>query len=144
MQFSTSMRAFMQLVSSVSLLSSSCADGCDFFAFVVEICQEVGEWFVCCKVFCSWHSTWENEDIGIGEAGFCKCCVSEHGDAVGCLDLGGFFDGYGFDVNSGAAEKVLNSYKNIIKHSYKNIIKQGLSAILTDLVLYVNIIQVLF
>jgi hypothetical protein len=28
--------------------------------------------------------------------------------------------------------------------SYKNIIKQGLSAILTDLVLYVNIIQVLF
>lgn len=39
---------------------------------------------------------------------------------------------------------VLNSYKNIIKHSYKNIIKQGLSAILTDLVLYVNIIQVLF
>ena len=32
--------------------------------------------------------------------------------------------------------KVLNSYKNIIK--------QGLSAILTDLVLYVNIIQVLF
>ncbi len=77
-----------------------------FFAFVVEICQEVGEWFVCCKVFCSWHSTWENEDIGIGEAGFCKCCVGEHGDAVGCLDLGGFFDGYGFDVDSGAAEKV--------------------------------------
>ena len=25
---------------------------------------------------------------------------------MGCLDLGGFFDGYGFDVNSGAAEKV--------------------------------------
>ena len=40
------------------------------------------------------------------KSGFCECCVGEHGDAVGCLDLGGFFDGYGFDVDSGAAEKV--------------------------------------
>lgn len=32
----------------------------------------------------------------------------------------------------------------MVLKSYKNIIKQGLSDIMTDLVLYVNIIQVLF
>ena len=44
--------------------------------------------------------------IFLGEVGFSEYGVGEHGDAVGCLDPGGFFDRYGFDVDSGAAEKV--------------------------------------
>ena len=84
----------------------SCADGCDFFAFIVEVCQEVDEWFVTGKVFGSRHSSRKNEHVGVGEVGFSEYGVGEHGDAMGCLDPGGFFDRYGFDVDSGAAKKV--------------------------------------
>ena len=58
------------------------------------------------KVFGSRQSSRKNEHVGVGEVGFSECGVGEHGDSVGCLDPGGFFDGYGFDVDSGAAEKV--------------------------------------
>ena len=58
------------------------------------------------KVFGSRHSSRKNEHVGVGEVGFSEYGVGEHGDAVGCLDPGGFFDRYGFDVDSGAAKKV--------------------------------------
>ena len=48
----------------------------------------------------------EDKHVGICEVCFCECCISEHGDTVRCLDLFGFFDGYSFDIDFCAAEKV--------------------------------------
>ena len=63
------------------------------------VCNRQGIWFPAVP-------PGRNEHVGVGEVGFSEYGVGEHGDAVGCLDPGGFFDRYGFDVDSGAAKKV--------------------------------------
>ena len=77
-----------------------------FFALLLKSCQKVCKWFVSCKIFGSRHSSRKNKHVGICEVCFCECCISEHGDTVRCLDLFGFFDGYSFDIDFCAAEKV--------------------------------------